>query len=114
MHKKPDISDADAKFNTQVAELKAQGWDVHHDSNGWYVVAPNEEEPESGQSLGSNGRAHYRENKDAWQAIILPDTDPKPRDFIRMFAWLVSIGAVLAGPFTIPPILDNIRKSRGK
>ena len=66
MNEKPDRSDTDTKFNAQqVAKLKAQGWDVRHDSNGWYVVAPDEKELEDGTSLGSNGRAHYRESKDA-------------------------------------------------
>jgi hypothetical protein len=113
MSKKPDINDTDTKFYAQVNEQKAKGWDIHHDSNGWYVVAPDEKEPENGESLGS-GRTHYREKKDAWQAIIVPDTNPKPRDFIRMFAWLVSIGAVLAGPYIINAKLEDKGKSRGK
>ena len=47
---------------------------------------------------------------------ILPDTDPKPRDFIRMFAWLFSIGAVLAAAFIIPAKLEdrNRKNFRGK
>ncbi len=52
MNEKSDRSDTEAQFNAQVAKLKAEGWDVHHDSNGWYVVMPNEKEPEDGTSVG--------------------------------------------------------------
>ncbi len=104
MNKKLDTSNADARYKAlQIAKLKAEGWGIHHDNNGWYVVMPNEKEPENGESLGSTtGRTHYPTKKDAWQAIILPDTEPKPRDFLRMFAVLVSIGAALARPFSSP------------
>lgn len=32
---------------------------IHHDVMGWYIVKPGEEEPESGYSLGFDGRMHY-------------------------------------------------------
>jgi hypothetical protein len=100
MSKKPSINDTDIKFYAQVNKRKAEGWDIHLDSNGWYVVAPNEKEPKNGESLGT-GRTHYREKKEAWQDIIRHDTEPKPRDTLRMVAVLVSICAVLAAPFII-------------
>jgi len=42
------------------------GYDVHHDWMGWYVVGPHEEEPESGYSLGFDGRRHFKLAVDAW------------------------------------------------
>lgn len=38
---------------------------IHHDIRGWYVVEPHEEEPESGYSLGFDGRAHYATKEEA-------------------------------------------------
>lgn len=38
---------------------------VHHDAQGWYIVAEDEEEPEDGSSLGFDGRPHYPTREEA-------------------------------------------------
>lgn len=55
-----DCKTAAAKF------ARSRGYDVHHDIHGWYVIAPDEDEPASGYSLGFDGRAHFASCVDAW------------------------------------------------
>ena len=50
----------------QVFYLKKDGVRVHHDAHGWYIVAPEEQEPESGEALGFDGRPHYADELEAW------------------------------------------------
>ena len=47
---------------------RPEGYRVHHDIDGWYVVTPDEDEPEDGYSLGFDGRAHYQTEDEAWHA----------------------------------------------
>jgi hypothetical protein len=53
-------------------DLLPDGYRVHHDINGWYVVEPDEDEPDDGYSLGFDGRPHYatmdEARKAAWDA----------------------------------------------
>lgn len=51
------------------APERPEGWRVHHDLHGWYVVAPHEEEPASGYSLGFDGRPHWATEDEAWASI---------------------------------------------
>lgn len=44
------------------------GYDVHHDMLGWFVVAPGEDDPADGYSLGFDGRDHFSGLGYAWLA----------------------------------------------
>jgi hypothetical protein len=49
-------------------DARPEGYRVHHDIDGWYVVEPDEEEPEDGYSLGFDGREHYATEEAAKEA----------------------------------------------
>lgn len=60
-----DCKTADALF------AQEQGYEVHHDMTGWYVVKPHEWRDGNGcdrhgRSLGWNGRRHFADCEDAW------------------------------------------------
>ena len=55
-------------IKTPSAKLaQHHGYRLHHDYHGWYVVAPDEDEPENGSSLGFDGRVHYLDPYEGWR-----------------------------------------------
>jgi hypothetical protein len=64
-----DIYQSDMSEDGYFNDLdRPEGYRVHHDIDGWYVVEPDEEEPEDGYSLGFDGRPHYETEDEAWRA----------------------------------------------
>lgn len=64
------VSIADRRPLTPESQAAVEGWDVHHDLHGWYVVAPGEDDPDDGPALGFDGRPHYADQADAWASIV--------------------------------------------
>lgn len=61
-----DVQNSDEVQSIYAIHARAHGYNVHHDIDGWYVICPGECEPESGYSLGFDGRRHYPICRDAW------------------------------------------------
>jgi hypothetical protein len=63
----PDVANSDDVQAPEAEYARSQGYRVHHDMLGWYVVGPREREPANGASLGFDGRQHYALCLDAFQ-----------------------------------------------
>lgn len=65
--KMADVSNSDDCSSLSAKLARAAGYRVHHDIYGWYVVAPDEDEPGNGYSLGFDGRLHHAICAEAWE-----------------------------------------------
>lgn len=63
---RPVLLDADRRPLTPENQAEADGYDVHHDMHGWFVVEPGEDDPADGYSIGFDGRDHFASEADAW------------------------------------------------
>jgi hypothetical protein len=62
-------SDMDADGFFTDLDARPEGYEVHHDIGGYFIVGPGEEDPdEAGYSLGFDGRPHFETEEEAWTA----------------------------------------------